>query len=116
MAVLVGMICGTSTILSTCTVVTFGTWMMRSLQILQHFPQPLKTPTSLNKESRPFFLGDNRAFGVYALFLPLTITAYEAPESYFGLAIIAFGAFQLIVTKYCCRLGKKNKRSLDYLN
>ena len=33
------------------------------------------------------------AFGVFPLFLPLAITGFGGPEGYFGLAIIAFGAF-----------------------
>ena len=60
---------------------------------------PLKTLTSLNKEVRPFFLGDN-SFRVFPLFLPSTITASEGPEPYFSLAIIAFGAFDFMVPKY----------------
>ena len=40
---------------------------------------PSTTPTSLNKEVMPFFLGDN---GVFPLFLPLAITASGAPEGY----------------------------------
>ena len=56
--------------------------------------------TSLNKEVRPFFLGDNRIWSFLPLFLPLAITAFGGPEGYFSLAIIAFGAFQFIVPKY----------------
>ena len=44
--------------------------------------------------------------GVFPLFLPLAITAPGDPESYFSLAIIAFGAFQFIASKYYDRLGK----------
>ena len=54
-------------------------------------PQSLKTPTSLKKESRPYFLGDNR-FGVSV--------ALGGPEGYFCLAIIAFGATEVMVPKY----------------
>ena len=61
--------------------------------------------TSLNKEVRPFFLGDNRIWSLLPLFLPLAITAFGGPEGYFSLAIIAFGAFQFIVPKYYYRLG-----------
>ena len=46
------------------------------------------------------------AFGVFPLLLPLAITAFGGPEGYFSLAIIAFGAFQFIVTKNYYRLGK----------
>ena len=55
------------------------------------------------------------ALGVFPLFLPSTITASGGPEAYFSLAIKAFGAFELIVFKYKCRLGKMDKRSLDSL-
>ena len=47
--------------------------------------------------------------------ISLLITASRAPESYFSLAIIAFGAFELIVSKYYYRVGKMEKRSLDSL-
>ena len=62
--------------------------------MLSQCPQsgfPLKTLDSLNKESRPLFLGD-KAFGVLFLFLLFAITAFAGPEGYFCLAIIAFGA------------------------
>ena len=75
---------------------------------------PLKTRTSLNKEVRPFFLGDNRIWS-FPLFLLFAITAFGGPESYFSLAIIAFGAFGFIVPKYHYRLGNMDKRSLDSL-
>ena len=66
---------------------------------------PLKTLTSLNKEVRPFFLGENSIWS-FPLFLPLAITAFGGPEGYFSLATIAFGAFQFIVPKYYYRLEK----------
>ena len=44
------------------------------------------------------------------MFLPLAITAFGGPEGYFSLAIIAFGAFGLIVPKDDCRLGRMDKR------
>ena len=59
----------------------------------------LKTLTSLNKESRPFFLGDTSIWS-FPSFLPLAITAFGVPEGYFSLAIIAFGAVEFIVPKY----------------
>ena len=40
------------------------------------------------------------------LILPLAITASGGPECYFSLAIIAFGAFELVVPRYYYRLGK----------
>ena len=55
------------------------------------------------------------AFGVCPLFLPLAIAPFGAPEGWFILAIIAFGACQFIVLKYYCRLGKLDMRSLDSL-
>ena len=55
------------------------------------------------------------AFRVCPLFLPLAITAFRGPEGYFSLAIMAFGAFGVIVPKYYDRLGKMDKRSLDSL-
>ena len=69
----------------------------------------LKTATSLKKEVRPFFLGDN-SIGVFPFFLPLAITAFGGPEGYFSLAIIAFGALEFIVPKYGCRLGKMESK------
>ena len=58
----------------------------------------LKTRTSLNKESRAFFLGDNSIWS-FPSFLPLAITAFGVHEGYFSLALIAFGAFQFVVPK-----------------
>ena len=74
-----------------------STWKIQKTQEKGLFPQTLKTLTSLNKEVRPVFLGDN---------LPLVITAFGGPESYFSLAIIAFGAFGFIVPKHQYCLGK----------
>ena len=59
----------------------------------------LKTLNSLNKEVRPFSLA-TIAFRVIPLFLLLAITAFGGPEGYCSLAIIAFGAFGFIVSKY----------------
>ena len=42
-----------------------------------------------------------------ALFLPLAITAFGGLEGCLSLAIIAFGAFESVVPKYYCRLGKR---------
>ena len=44
---------------------------------------------------------------VFPLFLPSAITAFGGPEGSFSLGIIAFVAFELIVPKYYCRLGKR---------
>ena len=38
------------------------------------------------------------------------ITAFGGSEGYSSLAIIAFGAFEFIVPKYYCRLGKMKKK------
>ena len=101
-------------------------WSVRNARLRQHsrdhplggqIPSnwhPLKTRTSLNKEVRPFFLGDNRIWS-FPLFLLFAITAFGGPEGYFSLAIIAFGAFGFIVPKYHYRLGNMDKRSLDSL-
>ena len=65
----------------------------------------LENPTSLNKAVSLFFRCDNSIWSLPS-FLPLAITAFRGPEGSFSLAIIAFGAFQFIVSKdeYC--LGK----------
>ena len=57
------------------------------------------------------------AFGVFPLFLllPLAITAFEDPESYSSLALIAFGAFQFPVPKYYYRLGKREFKESSLL-
>ena len=61
-------------------------------------------------------LGDNSIIGAFPLFLLLAIAAFGGPERDFSLAIIAFGAFRLIVPKYDYRLGKmENLRSLASL-
>ena len=52
------------------------------------------------------------AFEGFSLSLPLAITAFGPPESYFSLAIMSFGAFGFIVSKYYYRLGKLERRSL----
>ena len=67
-----------------------------------------------HNESRLFLLGANRLWG-FPLFLLLAITACEGPENYFCHAIKAFGAFELIVPKYCYGLRKMKRRNLDSL-
>ena len=62
----------------------------------------LETLTSSNKESRPFFLGDKSIWRLFPLFLLLTITSFGAPEGYFSLAIIAFGALEFSVPSGRC--------------
>ena len=54
-----------------------------------------KTLTSLNKESRPFFLGDHSISEFSLGFHPLAITAFGGPDGHRNLEIIAFGAFEL---------------------
>ena len=78
--------------------------------------QSLKTLTSLNKAVRSFFLGDNSIWKFFPLFLPLAITAFGGLEGYFSLAITAFGAFEYIVPKYYCRLGKGEMKESRLLN
>ena len=62
--------------------------------------------TSLNKESGPFFPGDNYIWSFLSPFLPLAITAFGAPEGYFSLAIVAFGAFEFLSPKHQYRSAK----------
>ena len=59
----------------------------------------LTTLTSLNKEVRPFFLGDNSIWSFPSV-SSLGDYRFGSPEGYFSLAIIAFGAFGLIVPNY----------------
>ena len=75
----------------------------------------LKTLTSLDKESRPFFQA-TIAFRVFRLFLPLAITAIRGPAGYFRLAIIAFRAFGFTVPKYFDRSGKNGQEESRLLN
>ena len=69
----------------------------------------LKTLTSSKMEVRPFFLGDNRIWS----FPSVSSLRDYSIWRYFGLAIIAVGAFEFIVPNYFYRLGKMDKRSLD---
>ena len=81
-------------------------------------PFALKTLTSLNKESRPFFLDDNSIQSVPSVSSLGDKTAFGGPEGYFGgkLALrLPFGAFQFIVPKNECRLGRIDETSLDFL-
>ena len=52
------------------------------------------------------------------MFLPLAITAFGGPKGYFyfSRATIAFGAFELVVPKYDCRLEEMDKRIRDSSN
>ena len=50
------------------------------------------------------------------MFLPLAITAFGGPECFFGLAIIAFGAFGFIVPKCYYRSGKNGQEEPRLLN
>ena len=65
----------------------------------------LKTLTSLKKESRPFFLGDDSIWSLPSV-SSLSDCSIWRSGAYFRLAMIAFGAFQFIVPKYYYRLGK----------
>ena len=66
----------------------------------------MKALSSLNKEVRLFFLGDNSIWSFPSVSSLSDYTAFGGPEGYFSLATIAFGAFQFIVPKYYYRLGK----------
>ena len=68
----------------------------------------LKTLISLNKEVRPFFLGDNSIWN-FPSFLAVVITAFRDPEDYLNLAIIAFGAFGFSATQILLSLRKSFK-------
>ena len=72
-----------------------------------HLENPV---TSLKKESRPFFLGDNRICDNSILNFPsvssLSDYSIGGPEGYFSLAFKAFDHY---------RLGKMDKRSQDSL-
>ena len=57
----------------------------------QRVRRSLKTLTSLNKEVRPFFLGDNSIWS-FPSCSSLAITAFGGAEGYFNLAIIALRA------------------------
>ena len=67
--------------------------------------RPLKfTLTSFNKEVKPFSLSDKSIWWFPSVSLPLAIAAFGGPLKaflfFFGLAIIAFGAFGFIVPIY----------------
>ena len=64
----------------------------------------LKALTSLNKEVRPFFLGDNSIWRFPSV-SSLSDYSIGGLEGCFSLAVIAFGAFEYIVPKYY-RLGE----------
>ena len=85
------------------------------IQTPLHQERPsLKTLTSLNKEVRPFFLGDNSIWSFPSV---SSLSDYSIWRSWklFSLAIIAFGAFGFSVPKYYYRLGNMDRRSLDSL-
>ena len=73
----------------------------------------LKALTSLNKKVRQLFLGDKGIWSFPSVSTLIANTAVEGPQGYFRVAIIAFGALQLVVPKYNYRLGRMDKRSLD---
>ena len=70
--------------------------------------------TSLNRESRSFFLGDNSIWSFPSVSSP-SDTPFGGPEGYFSPTIIAFGAFEFVVPIYYYRLGKMEKGSPDSL-
>ena len=69
------------------------------------FPPPplasttLKTLTFLNKEVRPFLLGDNSIWKFPSV-SSLSESSIEVLKAFFSLAIIAFGAFEFMVLRY----------------
>ena len=78
-------------------------------------PKTLRALTSLIiTEVRPFFLRDN---GIWSFPSVSSLSDYSIWRSCCSsLAIIAFGASELIVPKYQYRLGKMDKRRLDSLS
>ena len=70
----------------------------------------LKTPTSLNKEVRPFFLCDNSIWSFPSVSFLSDYSIFGGSEGYFILAIIASGAFELIVPDCYYRLGKMESK------
>ena len=62
--------------------------------------------TSLNKESRHFFLGDNSIWSLPSVSSLSDYSISRFLKVFLSLATIAFGAVALIVPKYCHCLGK----------
>ena len=56
------------------------------------------------------------ACGVFHLVHPLAITAFGGPEALFSLGIIAFGASELMVPEYYCRVWKMEMKEARLLN
>ena len=73
----------------------------------------LKTPTSLNKEVRPFFSYATIAFGVSPLFLFLAITAFGGFEGNVILESIACGACEFIVPKDLALRGMNFRKNVQ---
>ena len=70
---------------------------------------------SLNKERKPFFLGDKSIWSFRSVSSLSDYSSFEGPGQHFSLAIISFGTFEFIVPKCAYRLGKWKLRSLDSL-
>ena len=79
------------------------------------FPGSTPTLPSLNKESRPCFLGDNSIWTFPSVSSLGDHSIWSCPEGYLSLAIIVFGASEFIVPTCYFRLGKKEIQSLDSL-
>ena len=76
----------------------------------------LKAPTSLNKESRPFFLSNSSIWWFLSVSSPKRLQHLEVLKAIFSLAIMAFRAFRFIVPKYYYRLGKSGPEYSRLLN
>ena len=75
----------------------------------------LKTLTSLNKEVRPFFLGDSSIWSFASVSSLSDYSISEVLKANSSLAIKAFGAFQFIDTKYYYRSGKMESKETSLL-
>ena len=71
----------------------------------------LRTLTPLNKESRPFFLGDSSIWSFTSV-SSLSNYSVGVPEGYLSLAIIAIEASESIIPEYYYRLGKRRRGGL----
>ena len=93
------------------------TWIVEVPQVILNVSPftTLKTLTSLNKEVRLFLLSDNSIWNI-PFVSSLGDYSIWRSWSYSSLAIIAFGAFAFIVSKYYYRLGKMEFKESSLLN
>ena len=75
----------------------------------------LKSLTSSNKESRPFFLGDKSIWSCPSV-SSLSDCSIWRSEGYCSLAFKAFGAFEFTVPQFDYRLGKMQNKESRLLN